>query len=129
MKFKYIPTLILTAFLLTGCAGTVDKFNSVVGSITSIATPDNFDTVEAAYGSAVAVAVGYRDLCQRKIIDKSCWKVIQILQPYEMKAYNAYSIAKNFVSNNPNSDASALIQNLKSSINLFKSVQLANGVK
>ena len=94
----------------------------------SVFTTDNLDSVETGYGTALAIASSYRDLCQRKVINKSCWTVIAQIQPYENKAYNAVLVLRKFIKSNPTLDASSYIQLAKDAITSFKSVQTQNGV-
>lgn len=124
--------IVFLALQLTACAANqtlqsaVDGFKSTVNTVVN---PDNFDTISAAYGSALASAVTYRNLCERKVIDKSCWKTISLMQPYENKIYNAYKVLQKFVRNNPNADASQYISLTRDAINSFTSIQTQNGVK
>lgn len=127
--------ILFVAFLglsLAGCAGTLQKIETtattVKAKIVQAVTPQNADTVEAAYGSALAIAVGYRDLCKRKVINKKCWLVIAKMQPYENTAYNAIKAMRKFVTDNPNIDASSIVQVAWNAVQSFKQVQTANGV-
>ena len=124
--------IICLALSLGGCASTLqtikDDAAAVKAKIVQVVTPQNADTVEAAYGSALAIVVGYRDLCQRKVINKSCWIVIAKMQPYENKAYNAVKAMRKFVNDNPNVDASSIVQIAYNAVTTFKQVQNANGV-
>lgn len=113
---------------LTGCASFNNALNEVKTTFSNIVTPSSLDSIESSYGSALAVAVGYRDLCQRKVINKSCWLVIAKIQPYENKAYNAVLVLRKFVKSNPTMDATSFIQLAVDAINAFKTVQIQNGV-
>lgn len=123
---KLLIAIALTVSL-AGCA--TNPYTQIETKIAQVVTPDNYDTISAAYGAALAVAVGYRNLCERKVINKSCWKTIEKLQPYELKAYNAYIVLRDYVRKYPNADASNLIATARSLINAFTSQQTALGVK
>lgn len=116
----------LLALQLSACAGLQ---NNIQSTIQTVVSPDTLDTIEAAYGSTLAVALSYRNLCERKVINKSCWITIAKLQPYESKAYNAFIVLKSFVRNNPNTDAVAYYQLAKDAIALFKTTSVQLGVK
>lgn len=126
---KRILIIAAFAFNLSACA-SLDSVTQVIRTTVQTAiSPNTFDTVEAGYGATLSAAGAYRSLCERKVINKSCWQIIALLQPYELKAYNAYTVLKNYVKNNPNGDASSLINLAMDTINTFKSVQIQNGVK
>lgn len=118
--------LILALVLNLGACAQVQKFKD---EIVATVTPTNINKVQDAYGAALALAVGYRDLCQRKVIDKSCWNVIAMLQPYENKAYNAVTAARNFVTANPNLDATSLLNAALSEISALRTAEANNGVQ
>ena len=127
-KMKKIFALVITAFLISGCAGnsTLDTLKTTFQSITS---QDTVENIQLAYGTVLSVAVGYRDTCERRVINKSCWKVIARLQPYEAKAYQSVNTLRIFVKNNPNANASAYYQLAKDAISIFSTQQALNGVK
>lgn len=129
MKKFLIPILIVASLSITGCAGIQKATEAVRTTVQAVVNPDTFDTVTIAYGSALAVANGYYDLCERKVIHKQCWKVIETLQPYEDKAYRAYKVLQRFVKENPNLDASSFIKIAKDAITAFKDTQAIYGVK
>jgi len=97
--------------------------------ISRVVTTDNVNSLQASYGAALAIAVNYRRLCESKVINKSCWKVISIIQPYDNNAYNALVELRIFTKENPNLDNTSFIQLAKSAITAFKNVQVKNGVK
>lgn len=120
-------------FLLPSCGKQLqdlqDLKNNIKLGISATFTPDNLDSVTIAIGTAESAAYSYRDLCQRKVIDKSCWGVIKNLQPYENKAYISYITLKKFVRANPTADASTFIKAAKDAITSLKNEQFINGVK
>lgn len=129
MKHFKLLAIGLLAFQLSACATVSNIADKVVGTVQTIVTPNNLDTVEAAYGSALAIAIGYRNLCERKVINKSCWNIIAKVQPYEAKAYNAVIVLRRFVMDNPTLDASSFYQIANDAISSFKSIQIQLGVK
>lgn len=130
---KKFLILITTAFVFSGCAPQLqDLSNTVkagVQAVKQVVTPDNFDNVTLAFYSVEALGNSYRDACERKIINKSCWNVIERLQPYELKAYNSYMVLKRFVKSNPNGDASTFIRLARDAITLLTNKQNENGIK
>lgn len=114
---------------VTGCTTLQQSYQAVQTTVQQAVTPDNFDTVTSLYGSTLAIAVSYRRLCAAKVIHKSCWNVIEKLQPYEAKTYAAYSELRRFVRSNPTVDASNLIRITRDTIIAFRDAQIANGVK
>ena len=121
--------VIAISLTLSGCAGFTEKFNEFKATVTSALTIDNADTIEAAYGTALTAGNTYRRLCQRKVINKRCWDIIERLQPYNEKAHNSVVSMRAFVDANPSADASSFIIAAKASIAAFKSEQARNGVK
>lgn len=121
---KKILLVLALALSLPACT----QLQNLETAVKTTITPDNLNTLEAAYGSALSVAVGYRNLCKNKIISKSCWTVIAMLQPYENKAYGSIVALRQFLKNNPTLDASTFISDAKTAIATFKSVQTLNGV-
>lgn len=121
--------IIVLALGLSGCGTINQDFQKVTTAVKSVVTPDNFDSITLAYYSTLASGNAYRDACERKIINKSCWNIIEKLQPYENKAFNTYMVLKRFVKTNPTLDASGYIQLTRDAINALVSNQTANGVK
>lgn len=133
---KKLVAILAVGLLLTGCAGfqqfvgTVEADAALVKSrIAQTFTPDNLDTIEDSYGAIMAVAVAYRNLCQSKVINKSCWITIAKIQPYQLKAQNAVVTLRKFIAANPNLDASSFIQIARASINAFNTYQTSLGVR
>lgn len=129
---KKLIIIVATAFLVGGCT-QLNSFNDTVKTgiqaVKNVVTPDNFDNVTLAFYTAEGLGNSYRDACERKIINKSCWNVIERLQPYEDKAWNAYAVLKNFVKTNPNADASTYIKLARDAITALTTKQNQNGVK
>lgn len=125
--------LIIGLLLILPSCALLDKArqfeDNVSNTIQKVVTPDNFDTITLAYASVSATGDGFYSLCERKLIKKSCWKIIEYLQPYESKAYKAYMALGEFVKRNPNNDPTSLILLARSAINSLKNVQLQYGVK
>lgn len=125
---KKILVSIIALSLLTGCAKLKEDWESVKSNVSSIVTPDNFDSVTIAMGTAESAGFSYRDLCERKIINKKCWAMIAMLQPYENKAYISYTTLKKFVKANPTADASTFIREARDAITSLRNMQTQNGV-
>lgn len=121
---KKFLIIALAAFSLVACAQLSDLKHNVDATLSL----NNLDAIEASYGAALSVAVGYRRLCQQKAINKSCWKVIAMLQPYQAKAQAAVVTLRNYIKNNPTSDYSSLAQLAKDSIDIFRTQQQQSGV-
>lgn len=121
---KKFLIIALAAFSLTACA----QLSDIKNNINSTLSLNNLDTIEASYGAALSVAVSYRRLCQQKAINKSCWRVIEMLQPYQAKAQAAVVTLRNYIKNNPTSDYTSLAELAKDSIDIFKTKQQQNGV-
>lgn len=126
MKKLLILGLLLILPSCTQFRAFEDGVKSFVSKVTK---PDTFDDIRIAFNGVEASGVTYRDLCQRKIINKSCWNVITQLQPYEAKAYFTYKELRDFVKANPNADATTFITSAKAAIVSLKSFQTQFGVK
>ena len=120
--------LIIGLLALTSCAQIQSFQNEVKARVQTVFTPDTFDSVTILMGTAESAGYSYRDLCERKIIRKSCWQTIATLQPLENKAYISYKALKDFVKSNPTSDASAFIAAAKDAIVALRTMQTKNGV-
>ncbi len=121
--------IILLAFQLSACAQLQQVTDGFKTTVAVISNPDNFDTITIAYASVSTAGNTYYTLCERKVINKSCWKIIAKLQPYEDEAFKAYMRLNTFVKTNPTGDASTFIKLARGAIDTLKSIQLANGVK
>jgi hypothetical protein len=119
---KKLLIVIGLSLSLASCAGLQNFVSKVETGIHNIVTVENIDTLEAVYGSLLAQAVAYYDLCEKKIINKSCWVIIAKAQPYQLKAQKAMLTLRAFVKNNPNADATSLIKLVKSTILAFQNV-------
>ena len=124
---KKLFALIL-ALGLAGCATWNADVAKVKTAIVETITPDNFDSVTILMGTAESAGYSYRDLCERRIINKACWKTIATLQPYENRAYISYITLKKFVRANPTSDATTFIKAAKDAIVSLRNMQTSNGV-
>lgn len=125
---KKILIIALLSFL-PSCAQIQKAETGVKTAIANISKPDTFDDITVFYGSTLAVANAYGDLCVRSVINKSCWNVIDTVKPYEQKAYDSYIVLKKFVKSNPNLDATTLIKLAKDEITAWKQAQSNNGMK
>lgn len=126
---KRLIIVLVAALTLGGCANIQNGFNEIKTAVHDTFTPDNFDSVTILMGTAESAGYSYKDLCERKIINKKCWIAIENLQPYENKAYLAYNALKKFVKSNPTADASTFIKEAKDAITSFRNLQKQNGMK
>lgn len=123
---KRILIVPILAISLAGC-GTV---NSIVsGTLPNPVSKNTLATVQASYGTALAAANAYKQSCIRKLIDRSCRQVVVVLQNADNYAYGQIVVARKFVKNNPNVDASAVIDTAKSAVDAFITAQSVNGVR
>lgn len=129
--------LLVTAFLITGCAG-----QSVFEGGTSLTAPfqnpvgrEQLAQLEAAYGVVLTAAVTYRrlPLCkagQTATFSNVCAQraIILQLQSYDRRAQAALKIARNFVRNNPTLNAFTVISAAQQAISDFRNAAITNGV-
>ena len=118
---KKILAGILIVFALSGCAALKPINNPL--------TPNNISVVEDAYGAAIALGVTYRRTCIARLINKSCWLVMEKLKPYENKAYSALKIAQRFVKENPTLDATNVTNLALQAVKALQDELFLNGVK
>ena len=92
--------------------------------------------VESAYGVALSIAVAYRNtrLCKRgeaPTVTNVCAKrdVIEQLQAADRKVQIALIAARQFVRDNPTLDAFAVIQAAQQAVDIFRAIQIENGVQ
>lgn len=116
--------IILSAFLIAGCAAIQNPVNT-----TQLAQ------VEASYGVALSIAVGYRSLplCRtgtRASYQNVCAQrsVILKLQAADRNAQAALLTARSFVHNNPTVSAFTILQTAQDAISNFRAVEAQNGV-
>lgn len=86
-------------------------------------------TVEAAYGTALSIAVAYRDACAQRIIPSSCRPIVVQMQNFAAKAQGAIVAARTFVSNNPTLSAVTVLTAAQQAVGDFQAVQAQYGVK
>lgn len=121
--------IIALALNLTACAQLQQVTDGFKKTVSAVVSPDNFDTITIAYAGVSAAGNTYYSLCERKTINKSCWKIIAKLQPYEDQAFKSYMALNTFVKSNPSADASSFIQLARNAIDVLQGIQLQNGVK
>lgn len=117
---KLLLSLTLALFV-SGCALT-QSFNNPIGT-------SQLDTIQNTYGAALSLALAYGRLCKDKIIHKSCWNVIEQVQPYQGKAHIAIKNLRKFVKDNPTVDATVIFNTTRQVVQEFKDVLDQNGVK
>jgi len=116
--------IICAALLLSGCATYQNPINT-----------SELATVESAYGVALAVAVGYRQLplCRTgapTTLTNVCARrsIVIKLQTADRVAQAALIQARSFVKNNPTLDAMTVITVARNAVASFQLVESTNGV-
>lgn len=114
---------------LSGCAGLLKEVNNPIGR-------DQLYAVEAGYGLALSLAVGYRNLplCaknQAPTVYNICAKrsVIVQLQAADRKAQVALDRAKAFVDEYPTINAVGVIQVAADAVAAFQSLEASNNIR
>lgn len=112
--------LILTcvfALLLSGCATIKNPFDQ-----------PKLVTVEATYGATLAIAVGYRDSCAKRLIPPSCRPIVKQMQAYGAQAQGAILYARDFSRKNPTLDATDAIRVAQDAVSALRNYQTKQGV-
>ena len=112
--------VICFALALAGCASL---------SIKNPFTTTTLGDVEAAYGTALSIAVGYRDACAQRLIPPSCRTIVPQVQRYGVQAQNAIVYARSFVRNNPTLDPTTAVKIASDAVSAFSSFEAQAGVK
>lgn len=84
--------------------------------------------IESAYGLVLSGAVAYRNSCARKTIPPSCRPIVVRLQGADRVAQASITALRNFVRNNPELNAPALVQAAWQAIEDFKAIAAASGL-
>lgn len=130
---RKLLTIIALSLSLAGCAGAnksvFEGGSSIVAPIRNPIGQSELDKIRAAYGSALAIAVGYRDACAQRLIPASCRTAVRKMQPYGEKAQRAFVVARNFVANNPTISAVSVLQAAWDAVKDLQLVQNELGVK
>jgi len=119
---KRIVVLAL-ALALAGCVN-----GQVINPFASFNNPlskDSLAKLEAAYGAAASVALGYRNACAKGSIPAACKPIVKQIQLADRYAYNQIVVVRNFVKNNPTVDASSVIATAQQAVTAFQNA--ANG--
>jgi len=124
MMKKFLAICFLT-IALGGCSTVQGLLN---GEVNPIGT-QSLAAVEASYGTALSVANGYKQACANGAITGSCRTVVVTMQNADRYAYAQILVARNFVKNNPNIDATVVISTAQAAVAAFQQVQSQNGVK
>lgn len=101
----------------------------VADSVKNPVSGDTLTAVEDAYGVVLSSAVGYRKLCEKKIIPPSCRPVVLKLQAAAVKAQGAVIAARDFVKNNPEISPLSALLAARNAIADFKAVETKYEVK
>ena len=113
-------------------AGLALAFVTALAACASIPNPFTKPTlaaVEASYGAALSVAVGYRDACAKRLIPPDCRTIVPKVQSYGAQAQSAVLVARRFVKNNPTIDATAVLTTAQDAVNALKANTPTTGVK
>lgn len=116
--------LLLVAF----CAMSIGACTPLF-SIPNPVSRTDLGYVEATYGTALALMVGYRNSCASKVIPPSCRPVVEKLQSANAVAKVAIDNAHAFVKNNPTVNASSLIAAAQAAVDAFRNIEAQNGVR
>lgn len=92
-------------------------------------TPTTLTDVEAGYGAAEALAVAYRDSCNKRIIKPSCRTIVVQLQKYGGLAQQEILRARAFVVANPTVNAAGAVGLASAAVQDFINYETKSGVK
>ena len=118
--------LLVVSVLALGLGGCA--FNPFA-SVTNPVSKDTLAKLEAGYGVAASIALGYRNACAKKEIPPSCRPIVVQIQNADNYAHGQILVARNFVRNNPTIDATALILTAQNALTAFQKAETDNGVK
>lgn len=108
--------ILLFALALTACATISNPF-----------TQSRVDTMEDAWGAALAIAANYRDACAARVLQPSCRTIVINLQtaavPVQTVVLRARASAKN-----PTITTGILVEEAIGAIGNFKNLQTQYGV-
>lgn len=109
---------------------------ALAGSLAGCATFNNplntsqlYDT-EAAYGTALALANGYKKSCIQKVspIYPTCRTIVPKLQAADRNVQGALAAARNFIRDNPTISAVSLIGAVEKAVTDFTAIESQYGV-
>ncbi len=133
---KRIILVVALALSLGGCARLNESI--LQGGLSPTATIQNpagkkeLAVVEAAYGTALVIAVNYRRYCYRTAtptpVCKDRRKVVLAMQAADRNAHGAIVAARRFVRENPTLNAFSAIAAAKAAVADFQSIANANKV-
>ncbi len=122
MKKLLISLVILSFTTLTSCGAGFGSFNN---PLTKTALVNS----ESAYGVVLASAVAYRDLCNKRVLNRvTCTQVVAKLQAADRAVQVALKNLRTFTAKYPTIDASSLVQVVKDAVDDFKAISNAAGV-
>lgn len=129
MNRALIIPLALIALVLSGCAGTLDKVNSVYTAVTS---PTTIYQVKNAYAAGDQLVIDYRTYCwskpyaailadpAAKSVCQNRRAVVRAAQAARAKASNAIHTAETFIAANPTLNASTVISAAMSAVTDYR---------
>lgn len=132
---KKIAALILVAFTLAGCAGTMEKLQ-IIGQGISLATKSIANPVtkneeaqiELALDAVIDALRAYKQACKDGAVDKNCAANVAQIQVYTRQIKPLVIQLRNFVDNNDQLNASVVYNQLTDLYKNVKSVAADLGV-
>ena len=124
---RIIPLLLVLS--LGGCVN--GQIFNPFASFTNPATKDRLAELEAGYGAAASLALGFRNACAAGNLPVSinCKPIVKQIQNADNYAYAQIVVARTFVKNNPTVDASVVLSTAQNAVAAFRQAEAANGVK
>lgn len=129
-----IAIVLSLALLASGCSGKsfLQGGSSLTATIQNPAGKKELAAVEAAYGTALVIAVNYRRFCYKTATPSSVCKdrrkVVLAMQEADRNAHGAIVAARRFVRDNPTISAFSAIAAAKAAVADFQSIANANKV-
>lgn len=121
--------IVALALSLAGCAGTVDKINSVYTAVTS---PTTIYQVKNAYAAGDQLVIDYRKYCWSKpyaaivtdpVAKPLCQNrraIVRTAQSARAKASAAIKQAEAFIASNPTLNAGSVISAARSAVTAYR---------
>ena len=126
---KKITIILALAVGLSGCVN--GQLINPFATFTNPATKDHLAELEAGYGAAASIALGFRNSCAAGNIPTSinCRSIVKQIQNADNYAYGQIQVARKFIKTNPTLDASALLATAQDAVAAFKQAETKNGVQ
>lgn len=107
--FRNVGVAFAVVFTLAACASIPNPFNK-----------PTLAAVEASYGAALSLAVGYRDACALRRIPPDCRLIVPRVQKYGAVAQAEMLVARRFVKDNPTIDATTVLITAQDAVTALK---------